>query len=481
VREAVLPSFVEFVAARVVRQPVQDVQVEGLILSKADASPQGRPNYLWLKDLVNPQQAYWDHVGEALPPSDELKARFRHGNKLHAKAGVAFAFVEGFAGSEVVLDGAATGVPGVRGKVDFRHGLSLVEFKTTASLVESAEDVWTKLPQDAEQLLFYAALWTYDHPEHYLVYHTEQEPPLRVFKITIKDRNAIKRIANQRREALQNAIKNEDPSKLEQCRYYGGTCSLGAAKKCACADLKPIDTSPLRDACAMERDPDMEGILATAFEEANSIPPPVTPWDLETPRRAYLKLRGEAEESDYEPHEFWAWRAMRDSGLLPGVLEATPIPRVFSPLHFKAGGFYIKRVTGHAAEAQTRYVPTLLRVKADAKPPTGLGLRNQIMQLGVLCALTQRETGILVVELPNAPAKIAAYQVSFKDLGGIRQEIRERLAQLKRAIDANDITQLPLCPSWLRDKCGACQCKDGVVNVPVKELPPAKEGPQQPK
>jgi hypothetical protein len=457
-------SFVEYVAGKVLSAS-RDEQIAGLVLKGIEAITSGRPNYFFLTDLVNPQQNYWAHIGVEPEPSDKLQAAFGFGRFMQAQAAIALAQISGFAGSEGVLDGAAVGLPGIRGRADFRIGDSLWEFKTTRHRVDDPEHIWDKVPQDIEQILFYAALWTYEARDHHLFFFTsDSEEPLRVFKTTINNRGALRNTLKQRRDALAEAVRTKDPSRLRRCRYYEDSCPIREAGHCDCENLQDWPLRPLQEAVEVVRDEKVEDLVAEAWQILENFPPrPISPWELEVPRRAYGRLTGKRPEEGQVPFKKrWIWRALRQSELLPGPAVAPLLPVLREPLLFKAAGTYLLRKVTKGEEITEKLTPTLIREwDHDYAPrPRYRGVRNYLMQLGVLCALSARPTGALILHPPEMGSALFVHLIQFKDLGEIKRKVRARLTQIAFAVENSDPSQLPQCPKWLKSmECDNCLCR----------------------
>jgi len=463
---AASPNFIEYVCGKAVA-PTEDAQLEGILLDARARLRQGRPNYLWLKDLVNPQQAYWAHIGSTAIPSEALRSAFAFGDRMHDLAGRLLQRVPGFAGQEALLDGRAVGIPGVRGKIDFRLNESIVEFKTTSHTVDSGSQVWDSVPQDIEQLLFYAALWAYRPGQHLLVFHTSNAGrPLRIFRVQISDHGAITTQLRARANSLNSAVEGRDPSRLKRCRYFAGECPPRQSGECTCVQLEDWDTSVLRRSCTLSRDEQLESQLEPIWATVRSEPRPLSSWDLAVPRRAYGRRTGAQDEEDWIPDdEGWVWRALREADLLPGPLEGRPRTSLDRPIPFRASGFFLRR-PGSSARVETdpepeRKQPALLRRWKRTTHPAPFNLKNQIMQLGVLCALSGSPTGVLIEECPAAPAAVVAYQVTFSGIADISTAVRQRLAQISLAIESGNVQSLPECPAWLdRSTCPGCLCRE---------------------
>jgi hypothetical protein len=453
--------FLDFVLARA-STVVQDAQLEGILIETRKTPRPDRPDYFYLRDLVNPQQAYWEHCGSTAPKSRELRAAFAFGNRMHDVAGRVFAGQRGFAGTEAILDGAGVGIDGVRGRIDLRIGESLVEFKTTSKSVDTGQDVWANVPQDIEQLLFYAALWSHRPEKHLLVFRTPSpQAPLRIFEVRIDDYGAVANHLKQRRRALRRALEDHDPQSLRRCRYFDSHCPQRDAGECACASLEQINTEPIAGNCSLSRNTNLEAELLRDWVAAERQPRSVSAWELAVPRRAFLRLKGIVSDEEWAPDdEGWIWGSLARAGLLPGPLEPLPSTRLTTPLPFKASGGFLKRRVSRGEAGAVILTPYNIRPWEKSGIPTAFAIRPQIAQLGVLCALSGRPTGLAFLEIRNSDAQVAAFQVEFENLDDIRRAVTDTLRSLAEAVAANTADSLPQCPKFVQGyECPHCLCR----------------------
>lgn len=462
-----MSSFCDYVVSQAVPCGT-NVQISGLLIAQKDLlTLEGRPDYLYLKDLVNPQQVYWDHIKMMPPTPPELKKVWDFGNMMHDKAGFIFSRMQGFSDSRGKIDGAEVGIPGIRGRIDFRLKDSIVEFKTTEKDVSTPENVWKNVPQDIEQLLFYSALWTHQPDHHYLVFYTQDEK-LTVYKVQLEDLGKVRNIIKQRRDRLLKAIETKEPKFLKRCRYFDGICAVKEGGLCTCQDLDLNNTDPLQQASKMVRESDMGDTMNHIWKSASSDQSRLLrPWDLEIPKLAYGILKGDIVEEPWTPQDEdkWIWKALTNTALMPGFLNMPSRPRIESPLKFMVNGTYlIKKATGDKVDghftSDSILTPTIIRWwPNDYLPqPHYKALRAPIMNLGVLCALSGKTNGLLIFDAPETGAKVITLEFTFKDLRGIEREVHHRLRILKDALDKSDHSILNECPDFIKDKkCSTCK------------------------
>ena len=111
-----------------------------------------------LTELCNPQKAYWNRKAPDVKIPRKLALLWRRGTILHNFAGRWFQELPNFIDSEVTLDGFDVGIPDIIGRLDFKVGESIVEFKTKPKNPETPEEIISLFPQDLEQLLFYSVM-----------------------------------------------------------------------------------------------------------------------------------------------------------------------------------------------------------------------------------------------------------------------------------------------------------------------------------
>jgi hypothetical protein len=452
-------TFSELIASKVVSTN-QDFGISGALLTAKKKITSRRPDYFYLTDLINPQQAYWDYIGEMPEIPKELKKKFNYGNLMHHRAGYVLSKFQGFSGSEGVLDGAEVGLPGIRGRADFRFGDALVEFKTTKFVVDQPDQIWKNVPQHIEQILFYTSLWKNVIPNHFLIFYTEDEQqPIRVFKIKISDHNIIKNVLRQRRDTFRKALDNKDPTLLKKCRYFEEVCPISKKDLCSCDKLEKWSTKTLQSVVDLERDKEFEKSIFEKWKEMESGQPRlVRPWDLVTPRKTYGWLIGKYKEEPWlQDGDQWIWKALKNSDLLPGPLVTPSLPQIDKPIQFKTSGTFIKRTVTNGMESQEKITPTLIkRWKKDYPPQMKYkGVRAYIIQLGVLCSLSNKSTGVLLLDAQELD-NVFSFLIQFKDLNDIKRTVRESLNNIKTAMDESDIKLLPKCPQWMIDM-GACE------------------------
>lgn len=383
----------------------RDAQLTGTLLDNKIEYSGGRPDYLYLTDLTNPQSAYWDHVGASPEHTERQEELFAHGNRMEAYARKAFAQIDEFVEAEATIDGAENEIPGVRGKIDFRYKDSIVEFKTSEYSIDSPTDIWEYAPQDIEQLLYYSVIWAHDNPTHYLIYMLSEDPKsTRVFEITIEDPGELKTRLRSRKSDLEYALQTDNPEMLGCCRYHDYTCHIENEDICSCDELDPLDTEPLKEAVTVQRDHEFEEEILEAFQELEEQVSAVGAWDLYTPRQWYAReFEGQERDGDYVSPE-WVHGALESADLTPGPFTELERPKIDGPLLCTPRARFVERTRTTSRGAETEWIPARIIAKEYDSPPSPYKLKNQFMQVGCACAATGYRTGLLIIELPNSEA-----------------------------------------------------------------------------
>jgi hypothetical protein len=439
---------------------------EKVILSES----QGGGGWWGVVDLVNPAQTFHRYRSPGLRRSREVERKLLFGKYVHEQLAPAwFRELPGFALSEGSVDGAHFGLGGIRGRIDFRLGRSIVEFKTTELSHETPADVWAQTPQDLEQLLFYALMTNRPNEAHSLVYYRQNDrSPFRAYKIRITDSGRVKQYLLRRKAVLETALAKGDPERLGRCRYFISGCDYRTQAICGCDKIASIETRELEDSVELGRDKEMEDRLTQVRTGTPPLPRTrVRGWDLFVPRQAFRDL---TDPKPFENRQFdedynqriWLERKVADSEIAGkfGDLRA-PGPEGEQVSLGWSGTVTLRRTTKQGVEV--REVPFLLRVPKASSPKELQRIPDAYYaQLALRCALLGSPDGILALIFPRSNYQALCWRVEFKNQPECRRKIEHRLNELMAAINTSDPTGLPLCPLWIRDNCGeGCLCLRG--------------------
>jgi hypothetical protein len=443
-----------------------DDSLTGLVKSQLQKLGEIRrpEDYFYLTELVNPIQAYWDRMDRIEPETDILQ-KMNLGTRIHRLAGYWFRDIEGFEYPEAKLDGIWVGIDGVRGKIDFRFGDSVLEIKSKPDPVEDSESIISDYPHDLEQLLFYASISTISTDTHYLVFvHDEQPHPITFFRVKVKDIEPFKNLLRQRIEMLRTALTEEDPASLGRCRYHP-QCQYLRKKKCNCEDIDPLDTHLLTEYLEIERDTDMENFLMEKREEVHARFIGIfNPFQLLFPRKWFkeevLALEGTWERSALRvAQETMLWKAVSDIEEIRtspsdrlGGRKTGPIPVTFPSTSMK----YLESGKEPTVIPYITKVSRVTRVEYTRRPHD-----IPLAQLAVICGLTNSSKGVIFVQYPDLEDRIIAYVAKFNDVERINVLIDEQIHTIEDALEKEDPNVLPVCMDFMRDLCGdGCLCKN---------------------
>jgi hypothetical protein len=421
-------------------------------------------NYFYLTELVNPIQAYWERTSKIEKPL-ELRRKLILGNKIHNLAGVWFRNLPNFEVQEAILDGIYVGIEGVRGKIDFRIGDSIIEIKSKPFPVEDIQTIFNDYPQDLEQLLFYTALSTKLNKTNYLVFIVDEHPyNLSAFKVEIDDIKSIKTLLNTRINLLNKAIVNKNPEMLGKCRYKETGCHYLDNKICNCEQIEKINIDLLKNNIKISRDIDFESELDTVKTNyMNRFKDVLSPYQLLFPRKWYKwAINGDEDEFIRSPLR------EADESLLEWAIRNVPefkIPTDFNTEIWSPSELAInipkKFVSLHISGEGSITVPYISKVsgmydikKIDTPHEIALG------QMAITCAFTGIPKGVIFVLYPSLGRRIYSYVINFSDLNYIKNAIIEQFDKIEDAIKNSDPSGLDRCMSFMKNGCGdGCLCK----------------------
>jgi len=424
-------------------------------------------DYYYLTDLCNPVHTYWARKRNDVQRSREVANKLALGNRLHQRAFSWMREIPGYVCEETTLDGAYMQIERVIGKYDMKWKDSIVEFKTKPSKVIDVETVFAKYPQDLEQLCFYAALSPMELKEHYLVFQLDHGPfDMTVFRLEIKNHGAIRNIIRQRRDRLDNALRNSNPSDLGRCRYLEAGCDFERARICGCGSAQELSLKQLQESISLNRDPGKEDELAhfMAKEEKLTGNDLYRPLNLFKPRAYYVEnLHGISESYQSDPLE----TAYRDA-LEKAVSRTDSLKVLPSELTHKKNNLlnlpivrtwrWIAIRDSRSGGDQRTIVPVLVKVTRGEKPLRDMPDYYKA-ELTIARIVSKSQAGAVVVVYPRANDTIQAFMMSsdLSTLGEGERILRKAISSLRMAIEKHSIDNLDVCPSWAKPSyCGSC-------------------------
>ncbi|MCL4450326.1 MAG: hypothetical protein M1386_03295 [Candidatus Thermoplasmatota archaeon] len=194
---------------------------------------------LRVTDLVNPMQWFYDVKGPVIADPPELRRRFDYGKAMERKVTEILSNEPGFIhlAEQGKLNGAICRMNEVNGKIDFRIGNSIIEFKTAEDAITDEEDLFKNHPQNLEQLLLYILFSGRERYEHKLLYVTGKYPNLVpvAFKVKVTDKGKLVNYFAVRLVRMKSVAEKNVPAGLGKCRCHNYFCKFKESKTCSCS------------------------------------------------------------------------------------------------------------------------------------------------------------------------------------------------------------------------------------------------------
>lgn len=426
-------------------------------------------SYLYLTELVNPTQAYWDRVRPDVPQPVEILQKLKQGKKLHYLSRYWFSRLYEFVASETTYDGQYVDIPGVVGRIDYQLGDSILEFKTKDAERVSAEQVLGLYPQDLEQLLFYAAI-SPSHPDsNYLVFmcfDPQGNPSFHAFRVRIRDFQPIVSELRGRIRDLRRRVDNQNSGQLPQCRYYETGCRFPAPGVCECETAPVLDNSSLLDAITIDEDRDFALRIHESY--AQGLPPEETfdIWDVILPCKWYHRYFGYAEDEELAPIPGYdsqkrARVALVTSAVYHSALGVNREEKRRIPLEFPEVSGPKRFLKLALPSGEERIVPYTCKVwRHNTMPGEDWLSETSVAELALQCARSSSSKGVLVANFPNCGDRTMCYVLTF-NLETVSRRLRGTLNRLREAIAIGDPQNLESCPDFMLNDCeiGACVCR----------------------
>ncbi|MCK4554335.1 hypothetical protein KAU19_05255 [Candidatus Parcubacteria bacterium] len=436
------------------------------------------PNYYYVTDLTNPAQTFFSRLNPEVKKSKELALKLAQGKRLHNLTGGWFRKLDNFIVEEGTIDGFLNGLPGVRGKIDYRVGGSIFELKTKDYLPETPEEIISSFPQDLEQLAFYSVIHPSKPKINYLVF-MENSPPyeFKAFKVTTNEFGTIKSILKNRMNELNKTIETNDPSRLGRCRYYGDGCQFEDSKSCSCENLKPIDTNLLQRSLEINFDKKFTDKLEEIKKESQTSNYSLfTTYEIIAPRKRYMKtILGidspyREEKLDIDKYKTCLWSSVKnfqkkyDMELSKfdkqAVIESQRESRTwigFRWLNLKS-----------SIHQEGQIVPYLLKVNQSSNAQYSTSPSSYYLaELGLVCAAYGKSKGLIFTIYPNLDELVHVFQITYKNINALTKIISERIDCLEKAEKNHDLLSLPSCPKFMNEN-GNCPLMDECNSIKGK-------------
>jgi hypothetical protein len=448
--------------------PIEKVSKDVYRIMKEIADNRGRGNSLRVTDLCNPMQAFYDITKPNIQNPDELTRKFRYGKFIEGRVNVILSREEGYVPPQGNVNGTNVEMADVNGKIDFRIREKIIEFKTSEYDIPDKDVLFTKNPQDLEQLLLYILFTDRTNEEHTLLYLTGRHPNLkpREFRVKIKDKEKIISYFKSRHDKLKKAIETRNSQGLGKCRYFNATCKFKLEGLCNCDNEEDIDISEIKNNVFVELVEDGIGNKLANAQLIQNYEKSIGIWDILTPRKWLMKIKHPYDYDDWEDDDEYKYELRKEiekelveEGRLTKDRLSVDIPEIKDQL-------FLQILSGDPAtnESHSEKYPILIRVQDD-NPKNPLNY-YYIAQIGLACALSNNNTGYVFVFYRN-PEVGTLYKIKFSKLGDIKQEalniINEtvRSAKEKKFTPNSPFFNLPFCPKIVRINCNKCVfCKD---------------------
>lgn len=420
------------------------------------------PKHFRITDITNPAQAYYSRKNQKVKIPQDIARKLAIGNHLHALASYWFRNLEGFCIDESDLDGIWLDIP-VTGRIDYRVGKNIIEFKTKSKIPETVVEVFSRYPNDLEQLVFYSLIDP-SHPKiNYLVFMNDKRPHgMKSFKVEITDRGRIKSLLLNRIKLIENAIENDDPSSLGTCRYYESGCQFDREHICECKNSSPIETGNLANSIKISVDDDLTKKLMEIRNDSNTIDAfSVSLRDIIAPRKHYLQevIGNPPFFEEKYPGYFACFnqsikKIIEKNELIPTKNETDTIGENKKDFRVRTPFRWINYKTTPKPEGVI--LPYTVKVSSgknilSTKDPH----EYYITELGLICSLYGLDSGLIMVVYPELDKLVRVFRIKYRGLKKVTESIKQRIDEIIKAEDEEDISLIVPCPSWMNDK-GEC-------------------------
>lgn len=424
-----------------------------------NTSPRGKN--LRVTDICNPMQYYYDiQTPNLLDPSD-LQEKFDYGKFVETRVRNILSREKGFVVFQGNVDGSKCDMADVKGKIDFRINDGIIEFKTSEYDIPDTNTLYSRNPQDLEQLLLYALFTERSNREHFLLYLTGRYPSLtpREFKIKITNRDKLIQYFKERRDRIANAVVTKNPEGLGRCRYFTPTCKFKGV--CNCNNENEIDLTVIKDNVRVTA---VQGDLCDKLTKINfgqDYRNTFGLWDIFSPRRWILNNSQPfiySEWAEDSKESYYLRRGIEAKFVDEGLLVNEPMSEELPEM--KYGLFWINPGKNDANnESESKKYPFLVRVTDNTPRKSSYLNEAHTDQLGLACALGDTEIGYLFVFYRDSNASVL-YKVKFNKLGKVKKMAEEIIMRSIKSLEGNKLNStLPFCPNFVKKTCSVgCLC-----------------------
>lgn len=430
-------------------------------------------NYYYVHHLINPAQLFFSRMCPEIRRPPALARKLALGRRLQSLASLWFRDFPDFVVEEGTLDGVWVDLPGVRGRIDYCLGDSILEFKTKGELPRTSEEIISCYPQDLEQLAFYSIIHPSSPKVNYLIFMKDSLPfDLKAFRVTTEDAGGVKTVLTSRIRAIDKSFEIGDPAGLGRCRYYDSGCQFGISNSCSCDKAKPLDVNTLVNSVTVNFDEDFTKRLEevrSAHQVSDSFS--LSTRDIIAPRKHYMEAVSGL-ESAYEGDEKDEYKTctMQSVNRLKrqhkielsrsekqSVIDSQRDPRV------RIGFRWLKYKTSMHPDGVI--VPYLLNINLQDNPAfVQSPSAYHLAELGIVCAVYGKRNGLIIRVCPNLGKLVKVFYITYENIGQIQRTVKETIDNLEEAERKEDLLSVPPCPSYMNDggKCPLIQeCRSG--------------------
>lgn len=419
---------------------------------KSSATPK---NYYYLTDLCNPVQKFWSLKKPEIEKSDNLLRKLILGTQLGRFASVWFKKLPDFYLEEAILDGAWVNIPGVRGRIDFKVGDSIIEFKTKEKIPLTKDEIFEQYPNDLEQLLFYTVLHPSKPVINFLVFMDDSTPhTLRAYKVTITDFGRIKSLLMSRMKLLDEAIESDDYSRLGRCRYFGKKCQFEEQKVCNCENIEPLSTKTIKESIQIEFDKEFTEKLEEKRKEVLMPKHLFTTFNIIAPRQLYMeevfhKKKEYRRNNQEEEYNACIGNVVRE---LPFIAKSSSIRQSLTEqlkddrIQIGYRWIFLKS----SIKDKDELIPYLVNASMTSHfPSTIKPSAYRVAELAIACATYGKTKGLIVIIFPEFDNLIKVFEVNFKDMDTVFIAVKDKMNFLEKSIEEKNMGELSECPNWM--------------------------------
>ena len=407
-------------------------------------------------DIVNPMHAYFDIKNGNLVDPPDLKSKFDYGNRMENKVKNILLKDPNFTVSQGDVCGDSWGLNDVRGRIDFRLGDMLIEFKTSEEDVPDEEAVFCNHPQDLEQLILYVLFTNRQRDEHRLLYLTGRYPEnnIRCFKVKIRNAKKVAEYFVQRRDKLKESLKTSNYSGLGKCRYFSSLCKFKINHMCSCSTEQDIDIQRVKENVSLEFiRGDLDTKINDYIKNKDSF---LGFWDIFTPRRFFLSETHPFEflgGFDNENRENFQLRKQIEYDLQSkGLIKRNMLGDAYPKFSEEYLSIEIDKNAG-SEKKQTKKFPIIIRVSNQKTGGGEYKLRSSYKaQIGLICSLTKSDIGYIFVFFKNSNTGILK-KLKFTNLRKIKATSSKLMLNIQKSLAGNiPPSKLPECPEFIKNK-----------------------------